>query len=218
MWKIYKEKKSPYSLRRGIFFSIPNVNTQKCEVNSLNFRNREIEKYKTLLMKAPRSLHFRILEFIWYYQGRKFWKRTFTVKFKRARFSLKQIFRSSERFHLVNNWFNFNAGNLFFSVFFFFFSKNNIYRTEVAFKRIFDKTCIQVFLKSIIFLSQQFTQTKTFQNETSIFFSVPLKIIGGWLFLLFKKFNQNEKINVNLDFHPSYRSLEKFYGRRKSIH
>ena len=121
MWKIYKEKKSPYSLRRGISFSIPNVNTQKCEVNSLNFRNREIEKYKTLLMKAPRSLHFRILEFIWYYQGRKFWKITFTVKFNRARFSLKQIFRSSERFHLVNNWFNFNAGNLFFSVFFFVF-------------------------------------------------------------------------------------------------
>ena len=157
-------------------------------------------------------MHFRILEFIWYYQGRKFWKRTFTVKFNRARFSLKQIFRSSERFHLVNNWFSFNAGNLFFSVFCFFL--NNIYRTKVAFKRIFDKTCIQDFLKSTTFLSKQFMQIKTFQNETSIFFSVPLKIVGGWLFLLFKKFNNNEKINVNLNFHPFYWSLEKFYGRR----
>ena len=45
----------------------------------------------------------------------------------------------------------------FFLFFFFFFpEKKNIYRTKVAFKRIFDKTCIHVFFKCIIFFSQQF--------------------------------------------------------------
>ena len=109
-------------------------------------------------------------------KGGKFWKRSFNVKFNSPRFSLKQILRSSEKFHFVNNWFRFNAGNLFFSVF--FFSKKIIYRTKVAFKRIFDKTCIQVFLKSTIFLSQQFTQMKTFQIwNITIFFEYHLKLL-----------------------------------------
>ena len=40
MWKKYKEKKIPYSRRRGISLSIPNVNTQKYGINSSNFRGR----------------------------------------------------------------------------------------------------------------------------------------------------------------------------------
>ena len=67
------------------------------------------------------------------------------------------------------------------------------------------------------FLSRS-RKSKLFKNETSQFFKVPLKVVGGWPFLLFKKFNQNEKNNVNLYFHPSYWSLEKFYGSRKSLH
>ena len=38
MWKTYKEKNIPYSLRRGISLFIPNANTQKYGINSLNFR------------------------------------------------------------------------------------------------------------------------------------------------------------------------------------
>ena len=38
MWKTYKEKNIPYSLRRGISLLIPNANTQKYEITSLNFR------------------------------------------------------------------------------------------------------------------------------------------------------------------------------------
>ena len=38
MWKTYKEKNIPYSLRRGISLFIPNANTQKYGRNSLNFR------------------------------------------------------------------------------------------------------------------------------------------------------------------------------------
>ena len=37
MWKTYSEKNIPYSLRRGISISIPNVNSQKYGINSLNF-------------------------------------------------------------------------------------------------------------------------------------------------------------------------------------
>ena len=33
MWKTYKEKNIPYSLRRGIFLFIPNANTQKYGIN-----------------------------------------------------------------------------------------------------------------------------------------------------------------------------------------
>ena len=38
MWKTYKEKNIPYSLRRGISLLVPNANTQKNGINSLNFR------------------------------------------------------------------------------------------------------------------------------------------------------------------------------------
>ena len=38
MWKTYKEKYIPYSLRRGYFPLYLNANTQKYGINSLNFR------------------------------------------------------------------------------------------------------------------------------------------------------------------------------------
>ena len=38
IWKTYKEKNIPYSLRRGTFLFIWNANTQKYGINSLNFR------------------------------------------------------------------------------------------------------------------------------------------------------------------------------------
>ena len=38
MWKTYNEKNIPYSLRGGLSVSIPNVNSQKHGINSLNFR------------------------------------------------------------------------------------------------------------------------------------------------------------------------------------
>ena len=38
VWKTYKEENIPYPLRRDISLSIPNVNTQKYGINSLNFR------------------------------------------------------------------------------------------------------------------------------------------------------------------------------------
>ena len=37
-WKTSKEENIPWSLRKGISLSIPNVNTQKYGTNSLNFR------------------------------------------------------------------------------------------------------------------------------------------------------------------------------------
>ena len=40
MWKTYKEKNIPHSLRRGTSLSIPDVNSQKHGINSLNFRRR----------------------------------------------------------------------------------------------------------------------------------------------------------------------------------
>ena len=38
MWKTYKQKHIPYSLRRGISLSIQNINIQKYGMNSRNFR------------------------------------------------------------------------------------------------------------------------------------------------------------------------------------
>ena len=38
MWKTYKEKNIPYSLIKGICLFIPNTNTQKYGIKSLNFR------------------------------------------------------------------------------------------------------------------------------------------------------------------------------------
>ena len=38
MWKTYKEKNIPCSLRRAISLFIPNANTQEYGINSLNIR------------------------------------------------------------------------------------------------------------------------------------------------------------------------------------
>ena len=38
MQKTYREKNIPYSLRRCVSLSIPNLNTQKYGINSLTFR------------------------------------------------------------------------------------------------------------------------------------------------------------------------------------
>ena len=38
MWKTYKEKNIPYSLRRDISLFIPNANTKKYGINSFTFR------------------------------------------------------------------------------------------------------------------------------------------------------------------------------------
>ena len=51
MWKTYKEKNIPYSLRRGIFLSIPNANTQKYGINSLNFRGSVLWKNLPIKLK-----------------------------------------------------------------------------------------------------------------------------------------------------------------------
>ena len=62
-------------------------------------------------MKVPQSLHVLVLEFLRYNQRKKFWKRSFDVKFNFACFSLKKNVLSSEEFHFVNNWFSFSVGN-----------------------------------------------------------------------------------------------------------
>ena len=61
MWKIYKKKNIPYSLRRGISFSIPNVNTQKYGINSLNFRGRVVEQPTNKLKKCEFLQEFKLL-------------------------------------------------------------------------------------------------------------------------------------------------------------
>ena len=61
MWKIYKKKNILYSLRRGISFSIPNVNTQKYGINSLNFRGRVVEQPTNKLKKCEFLQEFKLL-------------------------------------------------------------------------------------------------------------------------------------------------------------
>ena len=119
--------------------------------------------------------------------------------------STERVFSWNKYFDHLKNFILLATDPVSMQAFFFFllfFRKKNIYRTKVAFKRIFDLH--SSFFKSIIFLLQQFPQMKTFQKWDIPFFSVPLKIVGGWLFLLFKKVNQNEKIHVNLYLQPSY--------------
>ena len=62
MWKTYKEKNIPYSLRRGISLSIPNVNTQKYEINSLNFRGSVLWNNRPIKFKKCKFLQeFKLL-------------------------------------------------------------------------------------------------------------------------------------------------------------
>ena len=51
MRKTYKEKNLPYSLRKGISLSIPNVNTQKYGINSLNFRGSVLCNNLSIMFK-----------------------------------------------------------------------------------------------------------------------------------------------------------------------
>ena len=51
MWKTYKEKNNPYSLRRGISLPIPNVISQKYGINSLNFRGSVLWKNLPIKLK-----------------------------------------------------------------------------------------------------------------------------------------------------------------------
>ena len=62
MWKTCKEKIMPKSLRRGIFLSIPNVNTQKYEINSLNFRGSVLWNNLPIKFKKRKFLQeFKLL-------------------------------------------------------------------------------------------------------------------------------------------------------------
>ena len=56
MWKTYKEKNLPYSLRRGISLLIPNVNTQKYGTNSLNSRGNVLWNNLLIKLKECESL------------------------------------------------------------------------------------------------------------------------------------------------------------------
>ena len=55
MWKAYKEKNIPYSLRRGFFLLIPNANTQKYGINPLNFRGSYLRNNLPIKLKECKS-------------------------------------------------------------------------------------------------------------------------------------------------------------------
>ena len=56
MWKTYNEKNIPYSLRRSISLFIPNANTQKYGINSLNFRGSVLWNNLPIKLKECKSL------------------------------------------------------------------------------------------------------------------------------------------------------------------
>ena len=57
----HKEKNIPYSLRRGISLSIPNVNTQKYGINSVNFRGSVL--WNKLLIKLKNVNFYKNLSY-----------------------------------------------------------------------------------------------------------------------------------------------------------
>ena len=57
MWETYKEKNIPYSQRKGIPLLIPNVNTQKYGINSLNFIGSVLWQNLPMKFKKFRFLH-----------------------------------------------------------------------------------------------------------------------------------------------------------------
>ena len=62
MWKTYKEKNIPYSLRRGNSLFIPKANTQKYGINSLNFRASVLWNNLSIKLKKCKSLQeFKLL-------------------------------------------------------------------------------------------------------------------------------------------------------------
>ena len=56
MWETYKQKKIPYSLRRGISRLIANPNTQKNRISSLNFRGSVLWNNLPIKLKECKSL------------------------------------------------------------------------------------------------------------------------------------------------------------------
>ena len=56
MWKTYKEKNIPYSLRSGISIIIPKANTQKYGINQLNFTVSVLWNNLPLKLKNCKSL------------------------------------------------------------------------------------------------------------------------------------------------------------------
>ena len=62
MWKTYKEKNISHLLRRAISLFIPNANTQKYGINSLNFRGSVSRNNLTIKLKKCKSLQeFKLL-------------------------------------------------------------------------------------------------------------------------------------------------------------
>ena len=62
MWKTYKEKNIPYSLIRGISLFIPNTNTQKYGIKSLNFRGSFLWNNLPIKVKECKPLQeFKLL-------------------------------------------------------------------------------------------------------------------------------------------------------------
>ena len=56
MWETYKEKIIPYSFKRGISLLIPNANTQKYGIHSLNFRGGVLWNNLPIKLKECKSL------------------------------------------------------------------------------------------------------------------------------------------------------------------
>ena len=62
LWKTYKEKNIPYSLRRGASLFIPNANTQKYGIKSLNFRGNVLWNNLPIKLKEYKFLQeFKLL-------------------------------------------------------------------------------------------------------------------------------------------------------------
>ena len=62
LWKTCNEKNIPYSLRMGISLLIPNANTQKYGINSLNFRENVLWNNLPIKLKECKSLQeFQLL-------------------------------------------------------------------------------------------------------------------------------------------------------------
>ena len=56
MWKTFKEKNIPYSLRSGISLFIPSANTQKYGITLLNFRRSVLWNNPPIKLKECKSL------------------------------------------------------------------------------------------------------------------------------------------------------------------
>ena len=102
----------------------------------------------------------------------------------------------------------------FFLFFFLFFDKGYL-PNKGCIEANFRKVVHSSFFKTSFFFSVVHSNENHFcyviltKMKHHKFFSATLKIVRGWFFLLFKKFNQNENVNVNLYFQPSFWCLVK---------